>query len=371
MDGRCTVTVDDDFRQGFEPALPVALARGAGASFGRVGSWMGPGSRDGSHRVPSGVLRAIAAGPLAVPVSRAVTPRSRRPYPPPMLRAIPFALLLVACTAASSGSPPEDVPPEPGTCAAIEGSGCACGASLGTWRCVGEMPICVCSTPDAAGDVTRDAGLDAVDVRAEDSLGLEVVTDVITDTGPDSSAMDVSLDTARPDTGGVVPDVPRCDAGTICGGACCTFTCCNGACVNTQESTLHCGGCGTACDVAHGLPSCSFGNCRVGACLSPFLDCDRNSGNGCEVDPRTSWQNCGACGHECGGFERCVSGRCESCPVYDAGVDVTPIDCADTERACIDGNDCAICTPVRGFRWICVTIAGRARCIVPSVGECR
>jgi hypothetical protein len=45
--------------------------------------------------------------------------------------------------------------------------------------------------------------------------------------------------------------------------------------------------------------------CAVGA-----LDCDQNSGNGCEIDGQTDPKNCGACGNVCDDGDPCTSNEC-------------------------------------------------------------
>jgi hypothetical protein len=46
-----------------------------------------------------------------------------------------------------------------------------------------------------------------------------------------------------------------------------------------------------------------------GGC-APLLDCNGDGADACEVDPRTSADNCGACGHSCLGGT-CQAGRCQ------------------------------------------------------------
>jgi hypothetical protein len=95
----------------------------------------------------------------------------------------------------------------------------------------------------------------------------------------------------------------------------------NGCEINVQTDSGNCGGCGTSCvdqNVASG--SCSAGSCVISACTTLYDDCDRNPGNGCEVDLRQV-SNCGSCGNVCmamGANARCsVSGSTASCS-YDA-----------------------------------------------------
>lgn len=73
-----------------------------------------------------------------------------------LLRLVLLVVLLVACGPAVSSGTPTDAPPEEGTCAAIAGGGCACGAASGVWRCVGESPVCVCNVADASSDAAPE-----------------------------------------------------------------------------------------------------------------------------------------------------------------------------------------------------------------------
>lgn len=129
----------------------------------------------------------------------------------------------------------EDTPLDArGTCAAIEGMPCACGV----WRCVGEIPACVC-TIDAGADVAVDT------TRAVDAGRVDAATE-------DAAAPDVTQEDVR-----VVDVNPRT-----------TETCrgvnawCDGRRVNVQGGerdgsvTHHCGACGVTCAVGEFCVSC-------------------------------------------------------------------------------------------------------------------
>ncbi len=48
-----------------------------------------------------------------------------------------------------------------------------------------------------------------------------------------------------------------------------------------------------------------------GGCPFGMADCDRNPANGCEVDLRTTYEHCSACGRSCSGARSvCVDGVC-------------------------------------------------------------
>lgn len=113
-------------------------------------------------------------------------------------------------------------------------------------------------------------------------------------------------------------------ASESCGtGTCAITTCdagwgnCDGLAANGCETPLdtltNCGACGTACNLANAAESCSTGTCTLGACSSGFGNCDGMSPNGCET-ALTSLANCGTCGTTCNlpnASESCSTGSCE------------------------------------------------------------
>lgn len=111
---------------------------------------------------------------------------------------------------------------------------------------------------------------------------------------------------------------PSC-TGTTCGIA----SCANGwadcdtdpanGCETDTRTAASCGGCGVACSPPHATGTCPAGTCAVGACADGWGDCDGSGANGCETDVLTDGAHCGACGHACaaenaGAF--CKQGAC-------------------------------------------------------------
>jgi hypothetical protein len=106
-----------------------------------------------------------------------------------------------------------------------------------------------------------------------------------------------------------------CAMGRCAVGACTAgFGNCDGIAANGCETTLgsvtNCRACGDRCVVANGTPDCRMNTCVVATCNAGFGDCDRNAGNGCETNTRTSNSHCGACGFVCPGGLTCMSGVC-------------------------------------------------------------
>lgn len=251
-----------------------------------------------------------------------------------------------------SNDGPRDVGPDAAIpCGGLCGPGTTCDGT----RCVsteaGIVDVAV------ADDAPADASSNASDGGTR--------SDVAVADAPPMDSADASADAVLDAVGS---DAMRCDSGTLCGGACCAFDCCSGVCVDLQSAVNNCGTCGNVCPpLAHGVRACARGQCDVGACTAPYIRC--NGSSDCSTNPLIEWGNCGACGHECGASERCVSGRCEPCPVYDAGG--PPIDCSSMgEVPCHTSSDCASCEARFGRQWVCGVSGGRSICMVPTLGVC-
>lgn len=87
----------------------------------------------------------------------------------------------------------------------------------------------------------------------------------------------------------------------------------------------NCGTCGHVCGKANtDSASCSEGHCVL-QCTGAFAHCSiDDDGTGCETNLGTSTDNCGACGHSCGGGQ-CIAGQCQVVvlggpPTVDHGV---------------------------------------------------
>lgn len=178
--------------------------------------------------------------------------------PMALLRLVLLVVLLAACGNAVSSGTPTDVPPEEGTCAAIAGGGCACGAASGVWRCVGESPVCVCATPDAASDVELEASI------PEDTSGPDPAVCL----GPCTVNADCerACRASASDTAAYCCVENRCVAARA---ACpapgvdarvCTAGAWGPVCSRTADCTLLCGGSSWFCvrPASSGLPRCEL-----------------------------------------------------------------------------------------------------------------
>ena len=149
---------------------------------------------------------------------------------------------------------------------------------------------------------------------------------------PDAPAADDGCETS---TGNDVDNCGMCGkgcspnnaTGACVNGACTIATCTapfddcdknpgNGCEVNTSTSVGNCGGCGNACNLPNAVESCNNGTCGIASCNNGFGNCDNNTGNGCETNTATSTNNCGACGRVCNGANvdtlACAGGLCTS-----------------------------------------------------------
>jgi hypothetical protein len=96
---------------------------------------------------------------------------------------------------------------------------------------------------------------------------------------------------------------------------------CDGNHANGCEQSLadltHCGGCGVPCAPAHATPSCSTMSCRIAGCEGGWGDCANGVSDGCEQTLNTT-AHCGMCGMGCSRMNAtatCASGSCaiQSC----------------------------------------------------------
>ena len=309
---------------------------------------------------------------------------------------IPTAVDVV--TAADVVTPPADVPTDTGPacdpgrtlCAgvcvdtAMEPTHCgACGrACEGGQRC--EMGACVtaCESPrqrcgtacvDPQTDVSNCgacgracmAGANAT-ARCEAGVcGLTCATGFGDCDGDAANGCETNLAESLANCGRCGAVCPGGSFAVCAMGACATRcmpgqTLCGETCADILSSQEHCGACGNRCGTApNATGRCSLGACAL-TCATGFGDCDRDPGNGCETDLRTSTSHCGACGTACaappGGAPSCAAGVCGAvCPsgqILCGGACVNPQ---------TDNNHCGACGNACGTRSMC----GGGTCSIP------
>ncbi len=153
------------------------------------------------------------------------------------------------------------------------------------------------------------------------------------------------------------------DAALACTGG---STACAGSCVTTASDLAHCGRCDNACPVPAGsAATCIAGVCGT-YCLPGQLDCDGLPANGCEVDPQTDPDHCGACTTPCpsgpASTPVCVAGSCAiTCDDFHADCDHASETGCETLLA--TETDCAGCGDAcTGTTGICTTIGSASAC---------
>ncbi len=112
-----------------------------------------------------------------------------------------------------------------------------------------------------------------------------------------------------------------------CSGGACGFTCDDGwedcndlpddGCEARIGSVSHCGGCGMRCSLSNATPACVEGACVIAGCNDGWADCDDDPATGCEVDTTSNPSHCGACDADCASGS-CTDGTCDAV-VPDAG----------------------------------------------------
>ncbi len=117
---------------------------------------------------------------------------------------------------------------------------------------------------------------------------------------------------------------------------------------NSSRDPEHCGDCDTRCPAAaNAAPACASGKCKF-SCNAPFLDCNNNTQDGCEINTATDINNCGSCGNKCpaspNGTAVCANGACiyTKCTAPFLTCGAGPSDSCETNTS-NDTNNCAAC----------------------------
>jgi hypothetical protein len=152
---------------------------------------------------------------------------------------------------------------------------------------------------------------------------------------------------------GAAPTSSAADAGTSCAAG---TKSCIGVCVPVIDPRFGCGERECApCEVPNAISACSAGACAVGVCADGFADCNRDAGDGCEVDLSRDLTSCGACGHACPTLDHvlmtCTGAQCMgACEPGFADCNLDPDDgcernllkdkrnCGECGRRCVFGR---------------------------------
>lgn len=206
-----------------------------------------------------------------------------------------------------------------GTCgtACEEGQHCSGGSCRdeAVETCEGEEVECASGCTDRSKD---PANCGACGNACDPSESCEAGTcvEVGACKGGESVCGEVCVDTTS--------DAENCgDCDVVCGGGANVSegTCETSACVLSCEDTFgncdtdhengcetklvdndeHCGECGMNCGAMPNVADafCWETTCEVAECAAGWGDCDKSGANGCEIDTKSSIDNCGDCGIDC------------------------------------------------------------------------
>lgn len=181
---------------------------------------------------------------------------------------------------------------------------------------------------------------------------------VAVDASTGGGGTDASADGSDGQSGGVggtagtsgTGGVDGSDGGNPCASCSSGELCCSDTCVNPLTNAQHCGGCDTGCPGT----ACVAGQC-TSTCVLPYLNCDQNVVNGCEVNAATDPENCGNCGAACSFDSTCVQGKCV-CPPGAADCNGDPSDGCEIAIGS-DAANCGACGKACGANQLCKAAA--------------
>ncbi len=163
-----------------------------------------------------------------------------------------------------------------------------------------------------------------------------------------------------------------CPDGQVCSASACATSCatplvkCGSSCVDTQNDPANCGGCGTTCGpYTNATAACVNGACHE-ICDAGYLDCSGTGTGGCDVDPSSDPDHCGGCSVTSGPYANatasCTAGKCDySCDsahldcngFADDGCEVDPMtdhqNCGACKTACAAACASGVCVNVTGI----------------------
>jgi hypothetical protein len=144
------------------------------------------------------------------------------------------------------------------------------------------------------------------------------------------------------------------------------------------NTLANCGACGQPCAPANAsVPTCLSGTCDYGSCSGTFKDCDGDRTNGCESDPATDVENCGACNQPCDPAHfanvdsvTCTNSSCDYHQCLSAYADCDGNRQNGCERPANTLSDCGGCTlpcaPANANGPTCAAgTCGYATCVAP------
>lgn len=114
---------------------------------------------------------------------------------------------------------------------------------------------------------------------------------------------------------------------------------------NLLTSTRNCGACGMKCELPHAEAACVGGTCQIDTCVKPWILCNTEESDGCEVNASNDALNCGGCGLVCPavhGTPMCVNSACTiDCDDNWGDCDKDPL--TGCEASIGDVDNCGAC----------------------------
>ncbi len=83
--------------------------------------------------------------------------------------------------------------------------------------------------------------------------------------------------------------------------------------IDLLTDPANCGACGQLCQPNNAFGKCQGGDCKVGDCISGFMDCNEIPADGCEINTDQDEENCGGCDTVCvltHAAPTCLNGQC-------------------------------------------------------------
>jgi hypothetical protein len=254
---------------------------------------------------------------------------------------------------ASDGPGPDLGPDGPIECVPACGTGQACNNGQCESVCAAGQTVCKSGCSDLSTD-PKNCGVCEKNCQLNEycSKGLCVTACGQGETKCGQSCVNLGTDRANCGVCGTV-----CAGAEECAGGICKCTganrVCDGTCQNLTNNRSHCGACGNRCQgqlVCRGR-ECGCPSGRM-ACPNMPTTCVANLNDCCPGDQvwcndrcvslKTDSNNCGSCGHNCPGAQKCSESKCgcpssqpKTCP---SGVCLPAGQCCSNETKCGDGS---------------------------------